>query len=66
MCETIVILSPDCGCEEDVEGSDLDTPFDFVTLLNPFTMLVDHGIDDVNEWFVAVEETMSSGENVAF
>jgi len=66
MSETIMILSPDSGREQDVEGSDLCAPFDLVTLLDPFAMLVDHGVDDVNEGLVAVEETVATRENVAF
>jgi hypothetical protein len=62
--ETIVILSPDSGCEEDVERSNLLSPFDFETLLDPLAVLVDHGIDDVDERLVAVEQAMSPGEDV--
>ena len=60
MGEAVVVLSPDGSCEKDVEGGDLDTPFDFIALLNPFAVLVDHRVDDVNEGFVTVEKTMSS------
>jgi len=61
MRETIVVLSPYCGGEEDIEGGDLSAPFDFEAFLDPFAMLVYHGVDDVNEWFVAVEETVATG-----
>jgi len=60
MCETVMILSPNCCCEKDIEGSDLDTPFDLETFFNPFAMLVYHGIDNVDEWFVAVKKTMTA------
>jgi len=52
MGETIVILSPDGGGKKDVEGGDLRTPLDLVTFLDPFAMLVDHGVDDVDEGLV--------------
>lgn len=52
MGETIVILSPDGGSKKDVEGGDLCTPSDLVTFLDPLTMLVDHGVDDVDEGLV--------------
>jgi hypothetical protein len=65
MCEAVVILSPDCRCEEDVERSNLLPPFDFEALLDPLAMLVDHRVDDVDEGLVAVQETMPTGKNVA-
>ena len=34
--------------------------------LQPFGVLVEHGIDDVNEGFVGGEEAVAAGENVAF
>ena len=65
MCEAVVILSPDCRCEENIERSNLLPPFDFEALLDPLAMLVDHGVDDVDEGLVAVQETMATGKNVA-
>lgn len=66
MREAIVILSPYSGCEEDVERCNLLPPLDFEALLNPFTVLIDHGVNDVNERFVAVEQSVSTGQDVAF
>lgn len=63
--ETVVVLPPDCGREEDVERGNLDPPFNLEALLYPLAVLVDHGVNDMNEWFVRVEETMSARENVA-
>jgi len=37
--ETIVILAPDDGRKENVEGSNLCAPFNLETLLNPFAVL---------------------------
>lgn len=64
--ETVVVLSPDGGCEENVKRGNLDSPFNFITLLNPFAVLVNHGVDDVDEWLVAVKQTMATRKNVAF
>jgi len=64
--ETVVVLSPDCRCEKDVERGNLLSPFYLQTLLDPLAVLVDHGVDNVDERLVAVEQTMSTGENVAF
>ena len=50
-----MVLSPDCGCKKDVERGDFDAPLDFEALLQPFTVLVDHRIDDVDEGLVAVQ-----------
>jgi hypothetical protein len=60
MCEAVVVLAPDCSGEEDVEGGYFDTPFYFVAFLDPFAVLVHHGIDDMDEWLVAVEETVTA------
>jgi hypothetical protein len=65
MREAIVILPPYSGCEEDVERRNLLSPFDLEALLDPLAMLVDHRINDVNERFVAVEQTMSTRQNIA-
>jgi hypothetical protein len=62
--EAIGILSLDGGDKENIEGRALDTPLDFIALLNLFAMLIYHGVDDADEWFVAVEKTMPSGENI--
>ena len=34
--------------------------------LEPFGVLVEHGIDDVNKRLVAGEEAVASGEQIAF
>ena len=65
VCESIVILSPYSGSKQNVERSNLLPPFDFKTLLDPLAVLVDHGVDDVDERLVAVEQTVASREDVA-
>ena len=64
--ETIVILTPDGRSQEDVERCNLLSPGDFLALLEPLAVLVDHAVNDVDEWFVAVEHTVATSEDVAF
>ena len=66
MGEAVVVLTPYGRCEENVERSNLLPPLYLETLLDPLAVLVNHGVDDVNERLVAVEQAVSSGENVAF
>jgi hypothetical protein len=66
MGETIVILSPDGSGKKDIEGGNLCTPRNLVTFFDPLTMLVDHGVDDVDEGLVGVEETVATREKVTF
>jgi hypothetical protein len=37
--ETIVVLTPDNGSQENVEGGNLSTPLNLKTLLNPLAVL---------------------------
>ena len=39
VCEAVVVLAPDDGGQEDVEGGDLVAPFDFEALFEPFAVL---------------------------
>jgi hypothetical protein len=64
MSESIVILAPDGRSEQDVERSNLLSPFDFEALLDPLAVLVDHGVDDVNKGLITVEQTVTSREDV--
>lgn len=66
MSETVVVLSPDRRGEENVERRHLSSPFNFVALFDPFAVLVDHGVDDVDEGLIAVEQPMSTGQDVTF
>ena len=60
MRETIVVLAPDSRCQEDIQGCNLLSPLDLQTLLNPFAVLIDHTVNDMDERFIAVEQAMSS------
>src|ERR1700730_698019 len=63
--ETIVVLAPDMGGEQVVEGSNGLTPGNGTGGLQPFGVLVEHGVDDVNEGFVAREQAVAAGEEIA-
>lgn len=64
--EPVVILSPDCRGKEDIEGGNCLSPGNFFTLLEPLGVLVDHRVNDVNEWLVTVDETMTTAQQVTF
>src|ERR1019366_8714658 len=66
MAESVVILTPDVGGEQIVQRGDGLPPGDAARYLQPFGVLIEHGIDDVNEGLVAGEEPVPSGEQVAF
>jgi hypothetical protein len=66
MGEAVVVLSPNSRCEEDIQRCNFLPPLNFEAFLDPLAVLVDHGVDDVNEWLVAVKQTMATGENVTF
>ena len=64
--EAVVILPPDVRAEQVIQRSDGTTPGNVARDLQPFGVLVEHGIDDVDEGFVAVEEAVAAGEQIAF
>ena len=66
MAEPVVILPPDVARQEVVERSDRPAPLDMIADLQPLRMLIEHGIDDVDERLVAREESVPAGEQVAF
>ncbi len=66
MGEAIVILTPYMGTQQVVEGCDLDAPRQSRRHLQPFRVLVEHGIDDMNEGLVAIEEAVPPGQQVSF
>src|SRR5688572_10378965 len=62
----IVILPPYMGCQQIVQRSDGSSPGQPAGYVQPFGMLVDHRVDNVNECFIAREQAMSSGKQVSF
>ena len=66
MRETVVVLPPDVRGEQDVERGDRSPPGDAVAHLEPFGVLVEHRIDNVDECLVAGEQPVSPGQQIAF
>src|SRR5271165_6285448 len=64
--KTIVILAPDMRTQQVVERCNLAPPGESRGDLQPLGVLIEHRINDVNERLVAVEQPVSSGEQVAF
>ncbi len=64
--ETVVILPPDVRCQQIVERSNRATPRDVARSLQPLGMLVEHRINDMDERFVTVEESVTTCQKVAF
>ena len=64
--KAIVVLAPDVAGQQIVERGDRPSPLDLVANLQPLRMLVDHGIDDVDEGLVAGEEAVPAGQQIAF
>ena len=61
-----MVLLPDGGSKDEVQGSDFLSPRKLVADLEPLSVLGDHGVDDTGESLIGSEETMTSGEKVAF
>ena len=66
MAETVVVLTPDVRAEEIIERRDRPPPGDVARHLEPFRMLIEHRVHDMNEAFVAGEKTVTSGEQITF
>jgi hypothetical protein len=62
MGKTVVILSPDMGCKQVVEGCDGSSPRNLVPGdLQPFRVLIEHRIHDVDKSLITGEKTVTSG-----
>jgi hypothetical protein len=64
--KAIVILSPDSGSREDVKRGYLLTSFHLKTIFKPLVMLIDYGVDDVDEGLATTQKTMPTREDGAF
>ena len=63
--KAVMILPPDVGGEQIVERSDRPAPGNVVTYFEPFGMLIEHRVNDVNECFIAGEKTVAPGQQIA-
>ncbi len=66
MRETVVVLSPDMRGKQVVQRGNLPPPRQVRRDLQPLGVLVEHRINDVDERLVAIEQSMSPGQQVAF
>ena len=61
----VVVLPPDMRCEQVVQRCDRPAPRNVASDLEPFRVLVEHRVDDVDERLVTVEEPMAAREQIA-
>ena len=64
--KAVVILLPDVGGQQIIQGRDRPAPGYGFGGFQPFRMLIEHGINDVGERFIARKKSMTPGEQVAF
>ena len=60
-----MILTPNVRREEVVEGRERQSPRNLAGDLQPFGVLIEHRVDDVDEGFVAIEQPVAPCEEVA-
>src|SRR6476620_9557330 len=66
MGEAVVILPPDMRREQIIQRRDRLAPRDGSGRLQPFRMLIEHRVDDMDECLVAREKSVTAGEQVSF
>ena len=65
MGKTVVVLPPYVRGQQIVERCDRPPPRDPPRCLQPLGVLVEHRVDDVDEGFVAIEEAVTPGQQIA-
>ena len=63
--KAVVVLPPDVRGEQIFQRSDRPSPGDVPRGFEPFGVLVEHRVDDVDEGLVAREEAVPAGEQIA-
>jgi hypothetical protein len=63
--KAVVVLPPDVRAEQIVERRDRPPPGNPARDLQPFRVLIEHRVHDVDESLVAVEEAVPAGEQIA-
>ena len=66
MRESVVILPPDRGRDQQVQRRNIRAPREVVADGQPLRVLIEHGVDHVDEGFVGREEAVTSSQQVAF
>ena len=64
MGEPVVVLAPHVGGEQVGEARHRCAPGDTAGDLEPLGVLVEHGVDDVDERLVAIEQSMAPCEQI--
>ena len=62
--EAIVVLAPDMAGQKVIQASDRPSPRNVISDLQPLGVLIEHRVDDVDEGLVAVEQSVSAGQQV--
>lgn len=66
MRESIVVLLPYVGCQDQIQGGDGLSPRELIADLQPFCMLSRHGVNDSDKCLIACKESVTSGQQIAF
>src|SRR4029078_126613 len=66
MAESVVVLPPHMRAQQIVERGDRSPPGNLVANLQPFRVLMEYGIDDVDERLVAGKEPVPARQEIAF
>ena len=66
MREAVVVLLPDVGGEDIVEGGDIVAPGELIAHLEPLGVLGKHRVDNADEGLVAVKEAVAARQQVTF
>ena len=67
MAEAVMVLAPYMGADQKVHRRDGLAPWDLADCsLKPLGMLVEHGIDHMDEGFVRAPDTMAACKHIAF
>ena len=66
MAEPVMVLAPHVRGEQVVERGDRPPPGNMVAHLQPLGVLIEHGIDNVDERLVAGEKSVPAGQEIPF
>src|SRR6476661_3409995 len=64
--ETVVILPPDMRGQEIIQRRYRSPPGNVAADLQPFGMLIEHRIDDMDKGFITGEHAMAARQEIAF
>src|SRR5215471_20045268 len=64
MRKTVVVLPPYSGSNQQVERGDIRAPRQFAAFFEPFRVLVEHRVDDMDKGLIGGQETVSAGQQI--